>query len=594
MTGLIEKDISSMKNTNVYRGNLSDDLLFGIVCYKYFYNNGQFNQSDFDSAYTDGSNDGGIDLIAVNENDFGKSMVLIQSKNVQALNSKDDIKDIFTKMAQTVSDFRSERIGSYNNRLRRIFSEKYDDAIDDSNFSIEMSLFLGFDKDEEHKEKIMQHLSKVVALEDFELSIFYKSEVEQQIESFADGKRFVPNGVVNIYKDHGIIRNGQNGILVDVSAISIRKLFDKYKDKGLFEQNFRYFIRNKKIDDQIHHSLKKDRDMFWFLNNGIIIGCKDFRIDGDNIKLDDFSIINGCQTTTILGKYKGSNEGYDFAIPCKIVKPDKSDDEDYFNLFISRIAEASNSQKPISDRDLKSNQPEQRKLQSLLKRDEPRVYLEIKRGEGILRRRNLKKWQKIKNDALGQLILAVILQQPGTARSSKRKIFSDKSTYNRIFKRTYDKATTVDLLKLSEFYDIYLQQVQLNEIATNVAKNGKYAILAIIGFLLKHRRGQIDLSLDTSSKSWISDITVDNLSGEILDPNRPDDFIKPLFSVFTAIVMTLSSLYKSREESESSVTNFFKTDKKYYSIIMDRIKSGIILDEYEYEKMKEKLDKVFI
>ena len=440
MEKIIETAIKNAKQElifpeNLFENGLSDDLTFGTICYKYFYNDGKYDITDFQNSFTDGANDGGIDLIAINESDISKSLVLIQSKNIQDFNSKDDIKDIFLKMAQTVKDFEKEKIGSYNKNLRRIYREKYDDSSDDSNFTIELVLFINTNKSEQYKSDIIYHLSKVDELEDFEVSIFYKNEIEQQIEAFEDGQRFVPEGKVDIYKDHGSIKNGDNGLLVNISALSVRKLYDKYKDQGLFEQNFRYFVRNKKIDDQINSSLKSKRDKFWFLNNGIIIGCKDFRQDGDNIKLEDFSIVNGCQTTTILGSYKGSNEDLDFPIPCKIVKPDKSG-EDYFNIFISEIAEASNSQKPISDRDLKSNQPEQRKLQRELKQSAPKIYLEIKRGEGILRKRNLENWQKLKNDTLGQLILGILLQQPGTARSAKKKIFSDRATYNKVFKRT--------------------------------------------------------------------------------------------------------------------------------------------------------------
>lgn len=589
---IISKTIKEITNNLPEVKSLSEDLMFGIVSYKYFYNDGKFDKSDFKNSFVDGTNDGGIDLIAVEENDLDKNLVLIQSKNVQSVNSKDEIKDIFIKMAQTVSDFKNEKIGGYNDRLRRIFREKYDDAFDDANFTIKLVLFLGFNKDDEYKNFIHSHLSKVDALEDYEILIYYKSDIIQQIESFDEEQRFVSQGKIRIFKSHGAIKNGDNGLLVDISANSLRGLYDLYKDAGLFEQNFRYFIRNEKIDNQINESLRKKRDKFWFLNNGIIIGCKDFEFDNDNVKLTDFSIVNGCQTTTIIGNYKGLNEELDFPIPCKIVKPDKTGD-DYFNIFISQIAEASNSQKPISDRDLKSNQIEQRSIQKLLKHDEPKVYLEIKRGEGILKKRGLEGWQKIKNDQYGQLVLSCILQQPGTARSAKKKIFADKSTYNRIFKRTTDKDTIVDILKLSELYDKFVSNINLNETASNVSKNGKLSVLSIVCFLIKYKRKLIDLKSDTDSPEWSADITIDNLSGGLLNPNRPDDYEKILNSIFNQIIRTLAGLYESRDKLESSVTNFFKTDKKYHSIILDRIKTEYLLDDYEYERLNEKFSLVF-
>ena len=591
-TDTISKAIKEITDNLPEVKSLSEDLLFGIVSYKYFFNEGRYDKSDYKNSFVDGANDGGIDLIAVEENDLDKNLVLIQSKNIQGVNSKDEIKDIFTKMAQTVSDFKNERIGAYNDRLRRIFREKYDDANDDANFTIKLVLFLGFNKDDEYKSFIHTHLAKIEALEDYEILIYYKNDIIQQIESYDEQQRFVSQGKIKIFKNHGAIKNGDNGLLVDISANSLRELYDLYKDSGLFEQNFRYFIRNEKIDNQINESLKGKRDKFWFLNNGIIIGCKNFDFDNDNVKLTDFSIVNGCQTTTIIGNYKGLNEELDFPIPCKIVKPDKSG-EDYFNIFISEIAEASNSQKPISDRDLKSNQIEQRNIQKLLKQHDPKIYLEIKRGEGILKKRGLESWQKVKNDQYGQLVLSCILQQPGTARSAKKKIFADKSTYNRIFKRTTDKDTILDILKQSDLYDKFVSNINLSETASNVSKNGKLAVLGIVCFLVKHKRQLIDLKLDTNSIEWTADVTVDNLTGHLFNNDRPDDYEKILNSIFNQIIRTLAGLYESRDKLETSVTNFFKTDRKYHTIILDRIKTEYLLDEYEYEKLNEKFSLVF-
>ena len=592
MNKLIKKSIDQIRESVSKSKKLSDDFLFGILSYKYFYNGGKFDNADFKNSYVDGTNDGGIDLIAVEEDDLTKNLVLIQSKNITKINSKDDIKDIFTKMSQTVSDFKNEKIGSYNEKLRKIYREKYDDASNDPSFGIKLVLFLGVNKPQEYRNKIQNHLNKIESLEDFEVVIFYENEIIQQIQSHDQKQKFVESGKVKFFHKDGVIKNGDNGLLINISAISLRELYDRYKDKGLFEQNFRYFIRNKKIDDQINKSLKEKREKFWFLNNGIIIGCKDFDADGDNIKLTDFSIVNGCQTTTMIGNYKGPNEDLDFPIPCKIVKPDK-DGEEYFNQFISEIAESSNSQKPISDRDLKSNLPEQRQLQRMLKEVEPKIYLEIKRGERIPKKSGLEKWMKIKNDQLGQLILACCLQQPGTARSSKRKIFADKATYNRIFKRTQDKSTIVDLLKISSYYDEFVAGTDLDIDLSNVSKNGKYAVLSIICFLIKNEQALINTKLDPTTPEWVSDVTSDNLTGILLRDDRPDNFKIILNSLFLQIIRTLSTLYESRGQLETSVTNFFKTDKKYHSIILKEIKLLFILDQYEYERLTEKMNQIF-
>ena len=57
-------------------------------------------------------------------------------------------------MAQTVKDFRNDKVGSYNKNLRRIYREKYDDAVEDENFSIELVLFINTNKSEEYRDEI--------------------------------------------------------------------------------------------------------------------------------------------------------------------------------------------------------------------------------------------------------------------------------------------------------------------------------------------------------------------------------------------------------------------------------------------------------
>lgn len=47
----------------------------------------------------------------------------------------------------------------------------------------------------------------------------------------------------------------------------------KYAGKGLFDLNIRKYIRNTLVDNGIKNTLDKDRQNFWFLNNGIIIAC---------------------------------------------------------------------------------------------------------------------------------------------------------------------------------------------------------------------------------------------------------------------------------------------------------------------------------
>ena len=165
--------------------------------------------------------------------------------------------------------------------------------------------------------------------------------------------------------------------------------------------------------------------------------------------------------------------------------------------------------------------------------------------------------------------------------------------YNKVFRRNQNKETIDDLLKLSYLYDQYISTYSPSEVAANVAKNGKYAVLSIILFLIKHMRGKINLNLDAKSPEWVLEVTADDIEGSLFKPDCPDEFEKILESIFNQIIRTLAILFESRQGLESSVTNFFKTDKKYHQVILDEIKLRCLLDEYEYDKLKEKLSLIF-
>ena len=594
MSEVITSAINKIKELPIIKKhNISDDCIFGIVCYKYFYNDGQYENSDFDISYTDGPSDGGIDLVAIEESDTGlKSMVLIQSKNIKDKFDKNDIKDCFTKMATTVNEFSRREHTHLNEKIQRIYLNRQDEADNDSDNTVNLAVFVGHDKSEDQQQKILEFLGKEESLSQFNLSVHYKSDIENLIDYYDGGAKWVDYGELDYYNSDNVLLNGENGVLVNAKALSIRDFYLTKKDDGLFEQNYRYFVMNKKIDSQINDSLENKREKFWFMNNGIIIACKDFVVDGNKIKLYDFSIVNGCQTTTLLGKYKGAHSGDDFPIACKIVKPEsdsKSDEE--FQEFVQEIAEASNSQKPISDRDLKSNQPVQKKLQQAMRAEDPKVYVEIKRGEKFPKTRGLESWQKVKNDVLGQLILSFMLQKPGTARSNKKKIFGEKTTYENVFHKNREKDLLVDLLQLADLYDKWLNNNTLTDInEKTTAKNGKLSVIAIIGFLIKWKRGVVNTS--KQANLWKLQVLEDNIRSPFLNQDRQDD--KAIFALFNKIVIQLKKEIELRESKFTSISNFFKLDSTYNDIILELFEQSFMRYEDDYEDLLRRLNKAFI
>lgn len=586
MSKLIDDEIAILREEIKKISSYRDEYLFSLVCYKYFYNQGSLDFKDCRRCFVDGRDDGGIDLVTLVESETSTpSLVLIQSKSSKSLNAAGDLTAVFNKMDKTVRDFRERRTKDYNDKLKQILKERLSD-IEDQSANIELVVFLGTELSDERRRKLDAELAASQTLADYNKTVWTLSEIENHIQSIKDPARAVKKANIRISHKDGVIHYGEDGLLVNILSDSLHDLYDMYKDAGLFEQNFRYFVTNKRIDTNIRESLKKHRKEFWYLNNGIIIGCKDFVLDGNKITLHDFSIINGCQTTTLIGEYKGGNENEAFLIPCKIVRSEKED-------FISEIAQASNSQKPISDRDLRSNLPEQRKLKRELADHKPPVFMEIKRGETKVSKSKGQPWQFIKNEFLGQLILSFFLQQPGSARNNKQRIFAENKTYSAVFKRKHDLDTLVSLLKLHDAYREFANQHEASEPdETSVVDNGTFFVLAVIGFILKMKHGQLSVK-DISKEAFEDILCADTLSGAIFKEPKSNDFDEILCGLFQKTVTLLLRAYKSKEKEEKTVSNFFKADTKYRDVMLRQIVQEIYSNNVELKDFQKKYLGIF-
>lgn len=401
------------------------------------------------------------------------------------------------------------------------------------------------------------------------VSVYGVSEINSQIKELIERAKTVNEYKIEIDYPHNVLQyetDNVSGIMVNMSSESLVRMYDKFKDEGLFDLNIRKYIKNKTVDEGIKETLDKERDNFWFYNNGLTIACSEYVLDGNKVKLYDFSIVNGGQTTNRIGNYKGSNNGK-FYLPCKIISIKNNDQKLY-----SKIAEATNSQKPINPRDLKSNSPEMKMLQRWLGKEG--VYLEIKRGEK--KKRN---GRNIKNDELGQLLLSFGYQQPGTARNGKRSIFENKPLYNKLYRVNYEKDPNkkefiLDLIKLSEDYSNieadFKSGTKIAEDDKNVLSNAKYVIFSLLGlsyFIANGDYSRDDLNNDTSVLK-----NPELIYSKFISNYKDDDYEERLESLIEIILSSLCDTYEDcvGRNEVTSISNLFKTDKKYRdSIVKD-------------------------
>ena len=576
-----DKIISILTSLHYPAGKKTKENTFTLEAVDVFYYKRNIGEADIKIGFVDGSKDGGFDYIFSDE----ETLYLIQGKSSEDL-STEDVDNALGKMAKTFNKFKDRKYDELNEAVKSALSNAYDDLTDDKN--IELVLFTNTKFDKSARKKIAEICTQDL-LSPFDVSVYDRNDIDLQNAIEEESADLVAEGslLLELGDDKSANKlyfGDGKGAIVNIRASSLKRLYQKYNKQGLFSYNLREHITQKSVDDAIDETIKKERQNFWYYNNGITIGCTDYSIDGYKLKLYGFSIINGAQTTTKIGKSNAVNEKNDFALTCKVVRADNTFGEE--ENFISKISEASNSQKPIKSRDLKSNLPEQRIMQNKAANNgKYSLAIEIKRGVRPSNYKSVEKWQRVQNDYVGQLIYSCVFQHPGTARNSKNTMFSSKAVYQTIFHRNHDYNTIYDLVRIGDVYDQYVKK--LAETANgddsierlSMAKNAKLSVMAVLIYLLKKKRNVIT---DRFSDS----LHADNIKGFLVSDYPSNDLDKLLESCFGFVIRELTRIYKQNESSLklTSYSNFLKSDQYYDDIILQNFDN---LDEYDLEKIAQ-------
>lgn len=555
----VDAEAELRADAKIFR-DLSEPHILTALFLKYLLREGELTTSDFRSCFCDGPHDGGIDAIATHDDEVTR-IALVQSKRVLRFD-KNDVLDAASKIARTVSDLDGGRAANYSSRVRRAYTTARNST---DNAPLDIMICTTAQPSQAVRAQIEDAVRNDDVLADFNVTVTYGDDVESAIEHVEKPKRHVEEGTLRRDPQAGLleyIQPGQEepkGIITNVFAESINKLYSARHDDGLFAQNLRTFIANKKVDDAISNSIRSTPADFWLKNNGITIACEHFNVDGYKIVLYNFSIINGCQTATKIGK---SVIDPDFVLPCKIIRENEPQK-------MADLAEAANSQKPIQDRDLKSNAPEQLALKREFEKQEPKIYLGIKRGVKQFTRtqrmrRGIRDWQQLDNWTYGQLVLAFHRQKPHIAFSRRGTIFGTKETYKEVFLRAdRDLATETDLLRLHDSYvqwrEALLEEGTSDEEQQAIVNQGRFAIIANCGLLIKAKRQLINLDTLQNRDNWARELVRADLTGKLFPPNGVDlsekterdlhDLFNLLLELHQSVVGedNVAKLYKSED-----------------------------------------------
>lgn len=427
------------------------------------------------------------------------------------------------------------------------------------------------------KRSILNALNNMQPIHDYvTYQISFGYDIEYEILEIESPKEYVDEGIITIDQADNFVSFGkESSVIVNISAKSLKSLYELYGDRGLFSQNLRYYVKSAKVDENIIESMQEHPDNFWYFNNGIILICEDYLISETSIILRKFSIINGGQTTKLIGETEFNK---DFFLQCKIIK-NKYLDEDERLEFISDVAEASNTQKPIKNKDLIANRIEQRLLKKQMANEG--VYCQIKRGEKINKKLYPNAWQNTTNEELGQFLLSFVYQKPGTARGSKQSICGNKERYALLFGKTYNSKFLCDLLKIKAYYKLWVKKIKKTDDGYDPYKiglinNGMYFMTAIIGVVSKiYYHPEI---VENINECVLSEQKLELVSQHDIDHSIFQCFEEPKNQFFAFFEYCYKhfygpgyELFKSIKNGQNNYSNFTKINNNYSTYIFSQI-----------------------
>ena len=173
----------------------------------------------------------------------------------------------------------------------------------------------------------------------------------------------------------------QTGVEADYRTLSmtvpVKQIIDVFA-----RHNYKIFRLNPRgpLGNKVNAGIKRtlldqtERKRFHLLNNGITAICLSWSIADGQLLVQDFQIINGCQTTVTLWSVRAAVQDD----PSVMVNVELTECPEH---FAGRIASTTNTQAALRAEDFTSNEPVQIRIQREFSRMNPPWFYQVKRGE---------------------------------------------------------------------------------------------------------------------------------------------------------------------------------------------------------------------
>lgn len=344
-----------------------------------------------------------------------------------------------------------------------------------------------------------------------------------------------------VMPDNKHVKEAYIGYINVENIVKLFTFYDKDSDKvsinrSVFVDNIRDYDADSKINLSIKDSvLETGGNDFVFRNNGVTVVARNIDRTGVKFRLEDFQIINGCQTSNVIFDllYGEKSAVVDIAekfktiqVPLRLIG---SDDDD----FVSSIIIGTNRQNSVRDEQFWALRPFMKSLEEYCRNLESEEIILLERRDNQYKSQDVERTRIIQPSVLMKAVAACLLFQPQRAARDYRGIVSDYE--QKIFLEGHD----VRIYHAVAYLYYRMEFLWRNQKILSQFKTFRYYILAGIGLIKTRNRNVFSLKAKE----------IENISSQIVTlAKNEEDLTDQIVSIVEMIMPQITNIPEDNRE----------------------------------------------
>lgn len=261
---------------------------------------------------------------------------------------------------------------------------------------------------------------------------------------------------------------------------------------SIFYDNVRDWQGENEVNSGIAKTLaeKSGRSRFVFMNNGITVIAKKIRTTGDNILLENYQIVNGCQTSNVLWSSQNFLDD-SVLIPLKIIATTNED-------VVIDIIRATNSQTEITASQLLAATDFQKQIEQHFQA-EPTLSLHYERRSKQFTNSSIDRASIVTPTGLMKAYASIILEEPHKTTRDFRSLVEQAGT------SIFGAQHKIELYYMAALAQYWIDQLLRKGLIESSLTSARFQIL--LAFKILNQTEGMPPVASNKAKKWANDLT---------------------------------------------------------------------------------------